>query len=342
VRLGFHELAGSLKKGLSSIYLVSGDEPLQQLEAADLIRTTARDAGYADRKILDASNNFDWNELTAEANSLSLFAELRIIDLRITNGKPGTEGSKALTAYCENPPQDTLLLITMPKLDQQQTRSKWYKSIDSKGMVIQVWPVNEQRLPPWIEQRMRQKSLTPEPGVINMLADRVEGNLLAATQEIEKLLLLYGPGIITTEQMTASVADSARFDVFGLIDAALMGNTNRCLRILDGLKHEGTPTAVILWALAREVRQMAQIAFQASDGMPLSKVFADHRIWEKRKPLINKALKKLSPKQWQNLLKTCHEADLAVKGQRKSDPWLLFEDIAITMSGHPAPVKLKA
>jgi DNA polymerase-3 subunit delta len=336
MRLGFHELAGQLKKKLSPVYVISGDEPLQLGEAADLIRRTAREQGFTERKILEAGAKFDWHELTAESNTLSLFAEQRILDLRITNGKPGKEGGKVLAEYCENLPADTLLLITMPKVEQQQARSKWYKSLDSVGLVIQVWPVNEQRLPPWIEQRMRQKGLTPEPAAIQMLAERVEGNLLAATQEIEKLLMLHGPGIITAEQLTASVADSARFDVFGLLDAALQANTGRCLRILDGLKNEGTAPAIISWALAREIRQMSQIAHAAKDGFPLGKILADFRIWDKRKPLVTNGLKRLSLKKWQSLLQQCLEADMAVKGQNRLDCWLLFEDIVVQMSGREA------
>lgn len=221
----------------------------------------------------------------------------------------------------------------MPKLDQNQLKSKWYKALDKAGVVIQVWPVNEQRLPPWIEQRMRLKGLTPEKDVINMLAERVEGNLLAASQEIEKLLLLFGPGIITAEQLAASVSDSARFDVFALVDAALQGKPERCVRIIEGLNNEGTPSAVVLWALSREVRQMAQIAYELKSGMPASKVFASHRIWDKRKPLVQLGLKRLPLQQWQKLLLLCQQADMAVKGQSKQDSWLLLEDISIQMSG---------
>ena len=333
MRLGFHELKAHLKNSLLPVYVISGDEPLQQGEAADLIRTTARQQGFSERKILEAGASFDWLELTAESNNLSLFAEQRILDLRIPSGKPGTEGSKSLNAYCENLPEDLLLLITLPKLDQNQLKSKWYKALDKAGAIIQVWPVNEQRLPPWIEQRMRQKGLTPEAEVIPMLAERVEGNLLAASQEIEKLLLLYGPGVITTEQLAASVSDSARFDVFALVDAALQGKPQRCARIIQGLKNEGTPPAVVLWALSREIRLMAQIGYALKNGTPANKAFAQHRIWDKRKPLVQAGLKRLRLKQWQQLLMLCQEADQAVKGQSKQDAWLMLEDISIQMSG---------
>ena len=333
MKLGFHELNRHLQKQLLPVYVVTGDEPLQHGEACDQIRAAARNRGYSERKILDVSGQYDWNELTAESNSLSLFAEQRILDLRIHSGKPGREGSKALSLYCENLPQDTLLLISLPKIDQQQSRSKWFKALENAGAVINVWPVDEQRLPPWIEQRMRQKGLTPENGVIQMLAERIEGNLLAASQEIEKLLLLYGPGIISAEQLTASVSDSARFDVFALIDAALTGKPDRCVRILQGLKNEGTASAVVLWALAREIRQMTQIAYGLKNGTPANTLFKQFRIWDKRKPLVNQGLKRLPLKQWQQLLIDCEQADLAVKGQRRQDEWLLLEQISLQMSG---------
>lgn len=332
MKLGFHELPKQVKKSLLPVYVVTGDEPLQQGEAADAIRHAAREQGFSERKVMEASAQFDWHELTAESNSLSLFAEKRIIDLRIPSGKPGTEGSKVISLYCDNPPDDTLLLVTLPKIDQKQTRSKWFKALDKNGAIIQVWPVNEQRLPPWVEQRMRQKGLTPSTEVIQMLSERVEGNLLAAAQEIEKLLLLYGPGIITAEQLAASVADSARFDVFTLVDAALQGKAGRCVRILQGLKNEGTPSAVVLWALSREIRQLAQIAYEARAGVPMGKIFADYRIWDKRKPIVSQGLKRLPLRQWQSLLSICAEADLAVKGQNKKDSWLLLEEICFGMT----------
>ncbi|MGD2119356.1 MAG: DNA polymerase III subunit delta [Chromatiales bacterium] len=333
MRLAFHELASHLKKELKPVYLISGDEPLQLGEAADLVRRAARQRGYSERKILEAGGQFDWSELTAECNSLSLFAEQRILDLRISNGKPGAAGGKALSAYADNPPEDTLLLITLPKLDQQQQKSKWYKALDRIGALVPVWPITGQRLPPWIEQRMRQKGLTPEPQVINMLAERVEGNLLAAVQEIEKLLLLNGPGIISSEQLAASVADSARFDVYGLIDAALLGKAKRCVRILNGLQQEGTPVAVVLWALSREIRQLAQMAHDLKQGKSLNQVFTQYRVWDKRKPLVSQGLKRLSLPQWRKLLSECARADLAVKGQLKTDSWLLLQDISLQVAG---------
>ncbi len=334
MRLRLPGLKAHLEKEFAPVYLVTGDEPLQTLEAADAIRKAARDRGYSARDILEVDRGFKWHELATEASSLSLFSEQRIIDLRIPSGKPGAEGSKALVEYMERPAEDTLLLITMPKLERSQTNSKWFKAIDRVGAVLQIWPVEGPHLPNWIEQRMRGKGLMPEPGAAALLADRIEGNLLAASQEVEKLLLLHGTGGISCEQLVEAVSDSARYDVFDLVDSALAGKSDRSLRILHGLRGEGTAPPVVLWALAREVRMLAELAFQVKGGMdPQRAVGARREVWEKRKPLVARALQRLPVQSWRRLLGLCADADRAVKGRLKSDPWLLFEEIATRMSG---------
>jgi DNA polymerase-3 subunit delta len=336
MRLRFDELAGHLDRQLAGIYLLSGDEPLQMGEAADLIRNNARKRGYSERDILEADSRFDWNQLIAEANSLSLFAEKRIIDLRIPSGKPGKEGGKALVEYAERPPEDTLLLITMPKLDRSQTSSKWCKTLEQSGVHLQIWPIELDRLPAWIDKRMQGAGLVPERDVTTMLAERVEGNLLAAAQEIEKLLLLHGPGTITLEKLAESVSDSARYDVFGLVDSALDGKVARCIRILNGLRAEGTPPAVVLWALSRELRLMNNLASRIQGGQPIQQAVASERnIWDKRKPLVRKGLQRLRPGVWRRLLLLCGSTDRAIKGHDRRDPWLLLQDIATGMAGAP-------
>ena len=185
MRVAAQDLKAHLARNLAPIYLISGDEPLQMGEAVDAIRVRARERGYRTREILEAGARFDWGHLTAQANSMSLFDDQRIIELRMVSGKPGTEGSKVLCEYAERPPQDTLLMITMPKLDKGQSSSKWFKSLQRNAVLVQVWPLESSRLPAWIEQRMRGNGLTPAPGVVGMLAERIEGNLLAAAQEID-------------------------------------------------------------------------------------------------------------------------------------------------------------
>ncbi len=336
MRLRNDQLAGQLKRGLAPIYLISGDEPLQLQEAADEVRAAARAQGFTEREVIDSVSGFDWADLNAAAESLSLFGDRRLLDLRLSSPKLGTEGAKALAAYADNPPRDTVLLITLPKLEQAQTNSQWYKRLDRDGVVVQIWPVEGQRLPPWIEQRLRRAGLVPETGVVEMLADRVEGNLLAASQEIEKLLLQYGPGVVSQEQLAASVADSARFDVFGLVDTLLAGEAGKGLRMLQGLRAEGVAAPVVLWAISREIRALAQMAQGVEQGRDADQVMGQHRVWEKRKPVVRRGLQRRAP-HWRRLLLTCARADRAIKGLDRADPWLLFEDLALGMAGSRPP-----
>ncbi len=332
MRLRNDQLPSHLEKNLASVYFLTGDEPLQMGEAADLIRAKAKQQGHIEREVLEHSPSFDWGVLSNAADSLSLFGEQRILDLRLSSPKVGTEGSKALAAFAGNPPPDTLLLITAPKLERSQLSTKWVKLLDQVGVLVQIWPVEGNRLPPWIEQRLRKSGLIPEPGVVEMLVERVEGNLLAATQEIEKLLLLYGPGVITLDRLAESVADSARFDVFGLVDALLARDVARGLRMLEGLKAEGIATPVVLWALSREIRALAEMAFKIEQGNSAERVMGACRVWEKRKPLVRQGLQQRAS-HWQRLLLECAEVDLAIKGLDSTDPWLLLQDIALGVAG---------
>jgi DNA polymerase-3 subunit delta len=205
--------------------------------------------------------------------------------------------------------------------------------VDQVGLLVQVWPVEPRQLPGWLEQRMRSKGLQPERGVAALLAERVEGNLLAATQEIEKLLLLHGPGPISQEALREAVADSARYDVFGLVDEALSGRAARCVRILGGLQAEGQPAPVVLWALSRELRSLYSMAGQLASGGNLAAVLSGNRIWDKRKPMVGAALKRLRPNQLRRALRDCGEADAAIKGRSKQDPWLLLEQLCLSLCG---------
>lgn len=332
MRLRNDQLTSHLQGNLAPIYLITGDEPLQMREAADEIRLAARRHGYTDREVLDQVSGFDWSALNVAAESLSLFGERRLLELRLNSPKIGNEGAKALSAYVERPAEETLLLITLPKLERVQTNSQWMNNLDRLGVVVQIWPVEGARLPPWIEQRLRRAGLIPEAGVVQMLADRVEGNLLAANQEIEKLLLLHGAGVITLEQLTESVTDSARFDLFGLVDTLLQGETAKGIRMLQGLKAEGMASPVVLWAMSREIRTLALMAFEVEQGRHADQVMAAHRVWDKRKPLLRKGLKQPAG-HWQRLLTLCARTDRAIKGLEADDPWTLLQNLALGMTG---------
>jgi DNA polymerase-3 subunit delta len=338
MRLRNEQLENHLQQQLAAVYLLSGDEPLQMQEAGDAIRHAARQQGYSEREVLDQGSDFDWSSLNTAAESLSLFGEKRLLELRLSSAKLGAEGGKSLVAYCERPAIDTILLISLPKLERAQANSKWHQAIEQLGVVVQIWPVEGKRLIPWIEQRLRRAGLTPDTGVVEMLADRVEGNLLAANQEIEKLLLLYGQGVVTPEMLIEAVADSARFDIFTLVDTLLMGDISKGLRILQGLKGEGVAAPVVLWAFSREIRLLAEMAFAIKVGGGVDQVMTKHRVWDRRKPILRKALRR-QVDHWRHLLSGCAHADKAIKGLDTTDPWLIFQQLAQGMAGLPLNIE---
>ncbi len=332
MRLRIEQLDSHLKKGLAPVCLISGDEPLQCGEAADAVRAAARAQGFEERIVLEHDPQFNWDQLTAEAENLSLFARQRLIELRLSSTKIGAEGSRALCDYLARPPDQTLLLITAPKLDRSQQSSKWVKAIDKAGVWLAVWPVDNRQLPGWIAARMRNRGLNPDREAAALLAERVEGNLLAAVQEIEKLLLLHGAGPVTADQVASAIADSARYDVYGLVDALLLGDLRHGLRMLAGLRAEGTYPSVVLWALAREIRLLATLATQRAQ---LAQAMTRHGVWAKRKPIVQKGLQRLDARQWRRLLRECARADRMIKGAALGDPWLLLRQIATRMAGGP-------
>ncbi|HKK05888.1 MAG TPA: DNA polymerase III subunit delta [Gammaproteobacteria bacterium] len=337
MKLRYDQLEAHLARGLAPIYMVSGDEPLQVGEAGDAIRAAARSHGCAEREVLHVEAGFDWSALLASTTTLSLFSERRLVDLRLPTGKPGDAGAKALVQYAQARPEDVLLLVTCPKLDAQQQRSKWFKALEGAGVIVQVWPVEPGRLPAWIGRRMQARGLQPDPAAVSMLAEQVEGNLLAADQEIEKLLLLHGPGPVSADAVADMVADSARFDVFALVDSALAGDAARTARIVYGLRAEGVTPVLVVWALAREVRALAAMAFEVEHGAGPDAAMARQRVWDKRKPLVGKALRRHSAGRWRALLAQCGHADRVVKGAAAGSPWEELLQLAEAMAGIELP-----
>lgn len=322
MRLKAEQLSSHLSHGpVAPIYLISGDEPLLVQEAVDTIRATAKTQGYTERELLHAEAGFDWNVVLTEANSLSLFSDKKILEIRIPNGKPGDKGSKTLQEYIANPSDDTLILIITPKLDANATRSKWVKSIEGCGVFMQLWPVTDNQLPQWISRRLQQAGIQASRQAVSILAERVEGNLLAAVQEIEKLKLLIPEGELDSDTMSTIVADSARFNVFSLVDKAMQGEAQSACRTLRGLREEGTEPTVILWALTRELRTLLKASDALAAGDHLDWVLKNLGVWEKRKPLIKNAIRRLSINQLRQMLKLAGGIDRAIKGMRTASPW---------------------
>jgi DNA polymerase-3 subunit delta len=331
------QLDARLRKPLAPVYLVSGDEPLRVLEAADALRAAARAQGYDEREVLTAQANFDWSTLMSAAGNLSLFSRRRVIDLRMPGGKPGAEGARALRAYAQQPPDDTVLLVTAGKLERSARDSKWVQALDKVGVVVFVWPLNAQEFTAWIQQRMRARGLEPTAEAIALLADRAEGNLLACKQEIEKLYLLQGEGTVDEAAILALVADNARYDVFALVDSALLGEASRSVRILQGLRAEGIVPQIILWALSRELRQLAAMAAAVASGQPAQAVVARHRIWPPaRRSMLAAALQRLSLAQCHTLLQHCARIDRVSKGQAAGNTWNELLQLALTLAGNQA------
>jgi DNA polymerase III, delta subunit (EC 2.7.7.7) len=337
MKLSPAQLAKHLQGSLAPVYVVCGNEHLLCQEACDAIRQATRGQGFSERQVFNVETGFDWGQLIEAGASLSLFAEKRLIELRIPNGKPGDKGAAALLDYLARPAEDTVLLISLPKLDGSTQKTKWAKAlIDGKDVqFVQIWPVDAAQLPQWIRQRLAQAGLAADQEAVEMIAARVEGNLLAAAQEIEKLKLLAEGGQINAETVQAAVADSARYDVFGLIDACLHGHASHALHMLEGLRGEGIEPPVILWALARELRLLAGIAQQYAQGLPLEKAFAQARppVWDKRRPLVSKALQRHSAQRWNQLLMDAQRIDAQIKGQAEGNPWTGLADLCLQLAG---------
>jgi DNA polymerase-3 subunit delta len=321
MRLKPEQIGAALQKELAPVYFISGDEPLQMGEMADAVRAAARKAGYDSREVLVADSGFSWNELMESAGSLSIFTDKKIIDLRLPTGTPGTEGAKALVDYCERLPEDTLLLMTSAKLAGASLKSRWFQALDKVGCVIQVWPLEGQDLIHWLQQRMQRRGLQAEAEGVRILASRIEGNLLAAAQEIEKLYVLYGSGRLSNQQILDVVADSSRFDVFKLMDSVLAAKAGRILKILSGLQAEGVAAPVVLWALTREARVLIRIKQALAQGQNRALAFKNNQIWDKRQQLVGDALGRLSDSDLNNILTLSAKADRQIKGQQQGDPW---------------------
>jgi DNA polymerase-3 subunit delta len=344
VKIKAEQLQSHLQKQLLPVYVVSGEEPLLAQESADAVRIAARAAGFAERELFHVEGNYDWNQLINESNSLSLFADKKILEIRIANGKPGDKGSKALCEICANLNPDNLLLIVLPKLERAAQNSKWIKALESVGAHIQVWPVSATQLPRWIQQRLQQAGIQANQEAVQILADRVEGNLLAAVQEIEKLKLLALDGKVDASRMSAVVADSARYNLFEFIDRVLMGDAQSAARSLRGLQNEGIEIIPLLWSITRELRILVKASEQVNRGAHSDAALKSAGVWDKRIPLFRSALRRLSPAHLRMLLHQAGAIDRGIKGQRQADVWEEITTLVLSLAGsqtlQPANIKV--
>lgn len=330
------QLQSIVAKTTYPVYMVSGDEPLQQMETLDLIRSYLRKNDYSEREILDVDAQFDWQRLMDEAASMSLFATRRIVELRLPSAKPGKQGSQALKDYLSRPPEDTVLIINAGKIDGNSKKSAWYKAVDQGGLVVQCWPVSIDKLPHWLRQRFKVHDMDPDDDVLAYISQHVEGNLLAADQEIEKLYLLLGPGKITYADVAEAVTSQSRYSVFELVDMLLVGDTRRVIKIIAGLKAEGVVPVVVNWALAKDIRLLMQASQDVSSADFMLKRSG---VWQSRITMFKSCMSRHSPRSFQLMLKRCSYLDAVSKGMIDANVWDEIETLSVRLAGTSKPIR---
>ncbi len=331
MRIRFEELDRHLQAGLKPIYVIAGDEPYQKIEAVNTIYSHAQQQGYDEREVLSVGPGFDWGQLQASSHNLSLFAQRRIVELRLLTGKPGSDGAKALLSYASRPPMDTLLIIQAGKLDRMAEQRAWFKAVDKIGTIVQIWPLSHAETVAWVARRMRKFGMRPNEMAVTLLTAKLEGNLLAAAQEIEKLSLLVGTGPVDVNTIMEAVGDSARFNVFDLAEAVLAGNSERTVQILTSLQAEDVKPPLILWSLSEQVRELVRLAFEKRIGqMPR---MVPHSIRGKRGVLMKKALSRYSSQDWDRVLRRCAKVDKVIKGLEKDKVWDELLQLALDICG---------
>jgi DNA polymerase III subunit delta len=321
MRINPEQLSRHLQTQLAPLYTVFGDELLLTIEAADLIRTKARQSAYIEREIFTIDHHFNWSDLQQSSSSLSLFGERRIMDIRIPSGKPGIQGSVAIEAYCRSLPPHTLTLVTLPKIDKQGSATKWFRALENAGVMIPVFRVERTHLPAWIAQRLGMQGQKAAPDTLQFLADKMEGNLLAAHQEVKKLALLYPAGALSFNQVKDAVLDVARYDVFKLSNAMMAADTVRYIRILEGLQGEGTALPFIVVTLAGHIRSLITIRKGLDSGKPLTQLMNQARVWGDQQKAVEDAASRLSARQLVRALLHTAKIDRISKGVAKGDAW---------------------
>jgi len=326
VKLAIRQLDASLKKGLAPLYAIHGAEALLALEAADRIREAARKAGATEREIFFAEPGVDWSKLSASASNLSLFASKRLVEIRIPTGKPGADGGKAIAAYCAKLPDDTITLIVLPDLDWQALKTAWFAAVEAAATVIEAKPITRDELPEWLAERLSRQGQHASVETLEWLAERVEGNLLAAKQEVEKLALLLPKGEIALEGIREAVTDVSRFERDALIEAMLAGDAGKVARVVASLKAEGEPLPLLLWTLSEELRKVMAIA---SGQRP--------RGWlsPERAEALARIARRHDRASIDRELLRAHRIDRMIKGVEPGDPWDSVVELALGIAGKP-------
>jgi DNA polymerase-3 subunit delta len=325
--------------GPQPLYIVSGEEPLLIQEACDAIRAAVKAAGFLEREVYPADNQFNWHAVLESANSMSLFGDRKLIEIRQDKPKFDDAAKKALTDYLARPNPDTVILIILPKLEKAFTSSKWFTALENTAQHVQIWPMEIRELPAWIDARMRAHGMIPSRDAVKLLSERVEGNLLAASQEIEKLRLLAGTGNIDAEAIANAVTDHARYNIYDLVDQAIEQQTEHALKMLYFCRASGEEPPVLLWAFAKELRTLTAMQYQAQKGVQLGKLLQDFRIWDKRKPVVQRALGKQPLANLEAAVQLISRIDRTVKGWAPGDAWEGIAALILLLGGHACSIK---
>jgi DNA polymerase III subunit delta len=332
------DLSDHLRRGMAPLYAVHGDEPLLVLEAGDAIRAAARAGGSADREVFVVETSFRWDAFLAANNNRGLFGDRKLLDLRVTSGKPGVEGGKALEALAADPNPDNVVLVSLPRLDRAAQSSAWFEALGRAGVTVAVYPVERDALPAWIAARMKRNGQHVSRETLAFLADTFEGNLLAARQEIDKLALLMPQGEIAFDAIEAAVADVARYDVFLLSEAWLAGDAVRVLRILNSLQSEGDAPIPAIWQLVEDVHAIAAVHSMVRSGSSIPSAIKNVRVWGKRQNALERAVNRVAPASLPPLLLSLARLDALSKGLGRGDAWDMLADVALQVCGKPAMV----
>lgn len=335
MRLRADQISPHLQQGLSPVYLIYGDEQMLVEEASDLVRQHVRKLGADERQIWHVDGRFDWSQLQWQEQTMSLFSSQRLLEIRLPSGSPGREGGEALRQYASQPPEDTTLLIISGKIDAKSTKSKWFIELDKIGVTIPVWPVDIGQLPSWILQRMRQRGLTASQLVAELIAERVEGNLFAAAQEIDKLSLLCPSGVVDEQIVLESVADNARFESFGLMDSVMLGQTDKIPRMIARLRSEGLDILSIFSAVTWTVQRLVDMAIQLDQGINIERVFQAQKppVWNTKQAMTRMTLQRHNRQQWLSFIEMMAKVDQAAKGSLAECPWSHLETLCMRIAG---------
>ncbi len=331
VRIDSEQLLQHLGRGLGPLYAILGDEPLLALEAGDRLRARARTDGCGERQLLVVESGFEWGSLAAAGASLSLFAERRLIELRIPNGKPGVAGAEALARYCAAPPPDTVTVVHLPALDWKTMQSGWIQVLEASAVLIEARVVDRARLPRWLAGRLGQQNQNADEETLAFVADRVEGNLLAAWQEVQKLGLLFPAGKLDYEAVRTAVMDVARFDIGSLSHALLAGNAEHFVRVLDGLEAEGAGLPLVLWALANALRSAHGLVRALQRGVPMANALREARVFGPRRAPMERAARRWPALQLEAALVRMAAIDRAIKGLDRARPWDALRELGMDL-----------